>query len=106
MTIKKLRTSTCLNNHLLLLRLMMKTDQVKVYCFRHILILYFSAADSLLSRRSQHHAVPTSNTICLSSAILAGLFGCCAILCGSIAVFFFAALRKHREAFQKNLLKF
>jgi hypothetical protein len=67
----------------------------------------FAAADSLLARRSQQHAVPASNTICLSSAILAGLFGCCAILCGTIAVFFFAALRKHREAFhQKNLLKF
>jgi hypothetical protein len=68
----------------------------------------FSAAEALWAHKSQHHSASTSssNTVCLSSAILAGLFGVCAVLCGVIAVFFFAALRKHREAFQKNLLKF
>lgn len=70
------------------------------------ILCLFAGTDSLLTRRSQHHVAPASNKICLSSTILAGLFGCCAIFCGCIAVFFFGALRRHREAFQKNMLKF
>ncbi|KAI6225526.1 Cuticlin-1 [Aphelenchoides fujianensis] len=67
-----------------------------------------SAAESAWLRKSSQLADrPAGSTVCLSSAILAALFGVCAVLCGVIAVFLFAALRKHRSEFQKSqLLKY
>ncbi|KAI6237405.1 Cuticlin-1 [Aphelenchoides besseyi] len=66
-----------------------------------------SAAETAwLRKSSQRSSFAPNSSVCLSSAILAGLFGLCAVLCGVISVFLFAALRKHRTEFQKQLLKF